>query len=177
VFPATPAAKANVRGYASSERAGHGARIPLRREILFNPLYLPAASSHRFRRADRSPALTGSWPHPVRRPVRGLGALRRVSVSDTRPPTRQAAMAATGAESAGPTWPSGSSQATVVADAPLRTQRPQGPSHDVRRLTRVVTREARRSQRGRRNPRQKTRSPGAVTFPRGARRSGDIAST
>src|SRR5580704_4842898 len=45
VFPATPAAKGNVGGYASSERAGHGAGGQSEREILINRLYLAEAWS------------------------------------------------------------------------------------------------------------------------------------
>jgi hypothetical protein len=47
VFPATPAAKAKVGGYATSERAAHDASTRTEREILFNRLYLAAVGSHR----------------------------------------------------------------------------------------------------------------------------------
>jgi len=77
VFPATPAAKAKVGGYATSERAAHDASTRTEREILFNRLYLAAVGSHRdpltisvrlSLRLAASPRLSAARGAPAARP-------------------------------------------------------------------------------------------------------------
>jgi hypothetical protein len=71
VFPATPAAKANVRSYASSERAGHwpGFRQIKKSSLIgYTPLHLPHASA--VRANSCCPALP---PASVQGSVQGAG--------------------------------------------------------------------------------------------------------
>lgn len=112
MFPATPAAKANVRSYASSERADHSASIPPEREIAISRLYPAAGGSHRGpvvgAATAPSGAATGASSHRVsshradgmlsfgprraRRPPAPVGAKQPRPSRACRPPARPSAV-------------------------------------------------------------------------------------